>query len=103
VSVWLLLVHVADSEGSSEPEDAWLQQQQQGGGGSESPGSPGGAQPSQPAVQREDWMTVPMARPFAGQPDNKQREKQQQEKEVRIHAVSSRAVALRVLQVLLSC
>lgn len=76
----------ADSEGSSGPEDAWLQQQQ-GGGGSASPGSPGDGQPSQPAVQREDWMTVPMARSFAGQPDNKQQEKKQHEKEVGVDAV----------------
>jgi hypothetical protein len=69
----------ADSEGSSGPEDAW--QQQQGGAGS--PGSPAaGEQPSQPALQREDWMTVPMARSFAGQPDDKQ-EKPREEKVIR--------------------
>lgn len=61
-----------DSEPSSGREDAWLQQQQQEG--SDSPDSPttgaaDGSRPSQPALQREDWMTVPMARSFAGQPD----------------------------------
>jgi hypothetical protein len=54
-----------DSEPSgSGPEDAWMQQQQQAG--SDSPGSPaaaGGQQQQKAAgAQREDWMTVPMAR-----------------------------------------
>lgn len=70
-----------DSEGPSGPEDAWLQQQAGGSDGDE-PGSPAGSKPSQAAaaaLEREDWMTVPMARPFAGQPDDKQQ--QQKEKE----------------------
>lgn len=75
-----------DCEGPSGPEDAWLQQQAGGSDGDE-PGSPAGSsRPSQAAaaaLQREDWMTVPMARPFAGQPDDKQQQQQQKEKEVR--------------------
>lgn len=31
-----------------------------------------GASPSQPVVQREDWMTVPMGRPFAAPPQEKE-------------------------------
>jgi hypothetical protein len=39
-----------------------------------------------------------MARPFAGQPDNKQQEKKQQDKEARVFAVVCRAVAVGMLQ-----
>lgn len=72
-------IHVglaAESEPSSGPEDAWLQQQQA------HPGSPsaGGADadvPPAPSLTREDWMTVPMARSLAPQLD-KQPEKAEQ-------------------------